>query len=149
MPEKGDVMMFPPGFTRRPEFLAFKQAINKPDALECIFSVFEQFQVNKGADAYLPLKYFPHYMAAPVDASSLKDALTQNGFLQQVPEREDWYTSPIFDELNAALRASWANGKAGGQRKRAVQGEERKKGGVSTVSESTGTPAQYDDDVPF
>ncbi len=144
-------MMFPPGFTRRPEFLAFKQAINKPDALECVFSIFEQFQAAKGGEAFLPLKYFPLYMAAPVDAASLRDALIQNGFLQQVVGKEDRYTSPIFAELNTQLFAAWENGKAGG-RKRTLLGAASNQSGVSPVSKAAGAPPlrdEYDEDVPF
>ena len=144
-------MMFPPGFTRRPEFLAFKQAINRPDALECIFSVFEQFQALKGAEAHLPLQYFPLYMAAPIDASSLRDALIQNSFLQQTPGKEDRYTSPIFVELNKGLFTAWNNGRSGG-RKRSVPGTEGNQGGVSPLSKAAGTPplhGKYDEDAPF
>lgn len=165
-------MMFPIGFTRQPEFLAFKADVNHPSALEFLFRLVERCQSEKKTEFYLPSEYIGGALGLPegVDSEAAKASLIRHGMITPL-EKPDWFTIDIYVRHNAGLISRWENGMKGGRPKTdrvstktaAPEKELAQTGGSSKPlrssyeAPSAGQPKaaapasadQLDEDVPF
>jgi len=121
-------MMFPPNFTRQPEFQAFKALINHPAALEFLFNLSSRCQVEKKVELHLPVEYIAPTLGfadETLDSSAVRDALIKFGMLVPIEGKKDMFQVKLFTDHNSQLRACWNNGKLGGRRPREQLEEDR------------------------
>lgn len=155
-------MNLPPNFTRQPEFLAFKNAINHQGALEFLFNLCSRCQVERQTEFHLPVEYIAPtlgFVAGEIDPAIVRDALVRFGFIEPVAGKEDVYAIQLFTAHNSQLRACWKNGGKGGRPKgeadatfnRLSPSPRRPSGTDYTGTENSPSPSaqSVDEAVPF